>query len=89
MPRAAWHCGGNCCAANDPLEVPASNPLYLCLPPIWALQVVTVISPLLVGPKMESSIVKDKKSKRRDSVVQRHLLKFAQQGASQSGEPPQ
>jgi hypothetical protein len=30
-----------------------------------------------------------KSIKGRDSIVQRHLLKFAQQGASQSGEPPQ
>jgi hypothetical protein len=39
---------------------------------------------------MESSIVKDEKSITcRDSVVQRHLLKFTQQGVSQSGKPPQ
>jgi hypothetical protein len=55
-----------------------------------ALSVATVISPLFVGPNMESLEIKDKKStKCRDSVTQRHLLKFAQQGASQSGEPPQ
>jgi hypothetical protein len=40
---------------------------------------------------MEPTNTKDKKSIKwgGDSVLQRHLLKFAQQGASQSGEPPQ
>ena len=58
--------------------------------PYGAPRVVTTTSALLVGPKMKSSIVKDKKStKCRDSVVHRHLLKFAQQGTSQSGKPPQ
>jgi hypothetical protein len=38
---------------------------------------------------MGATKIKDKKSsKRRDSVVQRHLLKYTQQGAS-PGEPPQ
>jgi hypothetical protein len=37
----------------------------------------------------EMAITSDKKStKHRDSVVQRQRLKFAHQGASQSGEPP-
>jgi hypothetical protein len=39
---------------------------------------------------MESLKLEDGKSiKCRDSVLQRHLLKTTQQGASQSGEPPQ
>jgi hypothetical protein len=39
---------------------------------------------------METTGMKDRKfTKRRDCVVQRHLLKFVQQGTCQSGEPPQ
>jgi hypothetical protein len=43
-----------------------------------------------MGPKTESAKSYHKKSiKCRDSVIQRHLLKFAQQGASQFEKPPQ
>jgi hypothetical protein len=63
--------------------------LYLYLPPIWVLQVVTIISPLLLGSKMESSEVKDKSLPNAGTLVQRHLLKLAQKRASQPGDPPQ
>ena len=76
-----------------PLTIPsghqAAPSCIYAFHPYGALQVVTVASPLLVGPKTESSIVKDKKSTKRRNSVYRHMLKFAQQGTSQSGEPSQ
>jgi hypothetical protein len=90
VPRAAWHWGGKGSVANDPLGAKGSTPLYLCLPHVWGSAGGDRYFPITRGTQMETTNIKDKKStKCRDSVVQKHLLKFAQQGASQSGEPPQ
>ena len=58
--------------------------------PYGALQMANVISPLLVGPKMESATCRSKKSvKHRNFDLQRHLLKLSHQRVSQSSKPPQ
>jgi len=58
--------------------------------PYGALQMANVISPLFVGPKMESSTHRSKKSvKQRNFVLQRHLLKLSQQWVRQPSKPPQ
>jgi len=58
--------------------------------PYGALQMANVISSLFVGPKMESSTRRSKKSvKHRNLVLQRHLLKLSQQEVRQSSKPLQ
>ena len=88
MPRAAWHWGGKGSVPNDPLGAPGSTPLYLCLPPVWGTAGGDRYYPVLVGPKIKTTKIKEKKSsKRRDSVVQRHLHKYAQQGPVLANHP--
>jgi len=55
LPRAARHWVVDSSAINYPLGAPGRTPLYLCHPPIGALQVVTVTSPVLVGLFMEKT----------------------------------
>jgi hypothetical protein len=88
VPRAAWHWGGDRSAANNTLRAPGNTPFYLYLPPIRGSAGGDCYFSITRGTRMEKSQNK-KPIKCRDSVVQTHVSSFAQQGASQSGEPPQ
>jgi len=71
MPRAAWHWDGECNVTINLLKAPDSTLLHCAFHSIWAMWVVTVISPILLGllqKKHEIEIYKI-----RAAVVQMYL----------------
>jgi hypothetical protein len=83
--RAAWHWGDDSSAANNLLGALGSTSLYLCLPSIGALWVVTIIAPLLVGLLWRKHKIKPIKS--RDTVVEKYHLVLLKRGPASLENP--